>query len=77
MRPQDLSKKGAGSHRTMDLSNGAHRQHHKKVLKLNIYSNKAVENTKDDDNYERRVQLKDLIFYMQRDPQMRKSQILY
>ena len=49
----------------------------KKSLNLNIYSTKNVEMTHDDENYERRVQMKDLIFYMQRDPQLKNSQILY
>jgi hypothetical protein len=39
----------------MDLSGGAHKLHHKKILNLNIYSSKKIEKTKDDENYERRV----------------------
>ena len=40
----------------------------KKSLNLNIYRSKNLDSTKEDENYERRVQLKDLLFYMQKDP---------
>lgn len=67
-----------GGHlKTMDLSFGAHRLHHKKVLNLNIYSSREIEKTKYDENYQKRVEMKELLFYMRRDPQLRKSQIIY
>jgi len=52
---------------------GAHRLHHKKVLNLNIYSSREVEKTRYDENYQKRVEMKELIFYMQKDPILRKS----
>lgn len=56
---------GGGHHlKTMDLSMGAHRLHHKKVLNLNIYSSREIEKTKYDENYQKRVEMKDLIFFM-------------
>lgn len=67
-----------GGHlKTMDLSFGAHRLYHKKVLNLNIYSSREIEKTKYDENYQKRVEMKELLFYMRRDPQLRKSQIIY
>lgn len=62
--------------KTMDLS-GHHRQHKKKDLHLNIYSSRDLEKTKFDENYQKRVEVKELIFYMQRDPELRKSQAMY
>ena len=41
---------------------------HKKVLNLNIYKSKRIHDTKNDDNYERRVGMKELLFYMSKDP---------
>lgn len=77
-RPQDMMphKKG-GQMKTMDLSMGQHKLHHRRLLNLNIYSSRDIERTKNDDNYQKRIDLKELIFYMERDPQFRKSQILY
>lgn len=49
----------------------------KKSLNLNIYSSKNIEATKDDENYEKKVQIKDLIFFMKRDSELKKSKVLY
>ncbi|CDW83759.1 UNKNOWN [Stylonychia lemnae] len=77
-RPKDIVPHSKSGHlKTMDLSMGAHRLHHKKVLNLNIYSSREVEKTKLDDNYQKRVEMKELLFYMQKDPLLRKSQIMY
>lgn len=56
---------------------GGDRSHQKKFLNLNIYKSKNILKTKDDENYERRVGLKELIHYMQRDPIMNKSKVYY
>ena len=56
---------------------GGDRSHLKKYLNLNIYKSKNMMMTKDDDNYERRVGMKELIFYMQRDPLLKKSKACY
>ena len=47
---------------------GGDRSIPKKYLNLNIYKSKNILLTKDDENYERRVGLKELCAYMQRDP---------
>jgi hypothetical protein len=52
----------------------------RKTLNLNIYRSKNIDASKDDENYEKyekRVQVKDLIFYMKRDPELKKSKVLY
>ena len=75
-RPQDMipTKKHRGVGSIYDLYSKGQA---KKTLNLNIYKSKSLEVTKDDENYERRVQLKDLLFYMQRDPQLSKSKVFY
>lgn len=49
-RPQDMPphhKKAAGGQlKTMDLSMGAHKVHHRRQLNLNIYSSRDIEKTK-------------------------------
>ena len=49
----------------------------KKHQTLNVFSAKDVERTREDENYTRNISLKDVIHYMQRDPMLSKSQILY
>ena len=66
-----------GHNKTMDLSMGAHRLQRPRKLNLNIYSSREIEKTKYDENYQKRVEMKELIFYMQKDPLLRKSEILY
>jgi hypothetical protein len=56
---------------------GAGGEREAKLLNLNIYQSKELLNTRDDENYERRVGLKELIFYMQKDPLLKKSKAYY
>lgn len=39
-------------------------QYQKKTMNFNIYKNKDLVKTRDEDNYERRVGMKELLFYM-------------
>lgn len=52
-------------------------QHPRKMLNLNIYRSKDILKTKEDENYERRIGMKELLFCMQRDPVLRKSKVYY
>jgi hypothetical protein len=56
---------------------GGDRSHAKKLMYFNIYKSKDILKTKDDENYERRVGVKELLFYMQRDPLLKKSKVYY
>lgn len=76
-RPMDQipSKKSARGVFGVAYTGDRHTQ--RKVLNLNIYKSKNILLTKDDDYHGRRVGLKELLFYMQKDPLMKKTKVYY
>ena len=49
----------------------------RKQLNLNVYQSRDVERTKHDENYQKRIEMRDLLFLLQRDPHLRRSPLAY